>query len=74
MHPYVLNVTDLVKSGKNTLKIEVVNLWRNYLVKEKNLPADQQKTWLVVSDVKKNERLQPSGLMGPVTLEMIDRK
>jgi hypothetical protein len=74
MYPYVLNVTDLVKPGKNTLRIEVVNLWRNYLVKEKSLPADQQKTWMVVSDVKKDEPLQPSGLMGPVKLETIDRK
>jgi hypothetical protein len=74
MHPYVLNVTDLVKPGRNTLKIEVVNLWRNYLVKEKSLPSDQQKTWMVVSDVEKNEPLQPSGLLGPVKLETIDRK
>ncbi len=74
MHPYVLNLTDLVKPGKNTLKIEVVNLWRNFLVKEKGLPKDQQKTWLIVSDVKENEPLQPSGLLGPVTLETIDRK
>lgn len=74
MYPYVLNLTDLVKPGKNTLKIDVVNLWRNFLVKEKGLPKDQQKTWLIVSDVKENESLQPSGLLGPVTLETIDRK
>jgi hypothetical protein len=74
MHPYVLNVTDLVKPGKNTLKIDVVNLWRNYLVKEKSLPKDKQKTWMVVSDVKKNEPLQPSGLIGPVKLKTLDRK
>ena len=74
IHPYVLNVTDLVKPGKNTLKIDVVNLWRNYLVKEKSLPSDQQKTWMVVSDVERNEALQPSGLLGPVKLETIDRK
>lgn len=74
MAPYVLNVTDLVTQGKNTLKIDVVNLWRNYLVKEKSLPADQQKTWMVVSDVQKDEPLQPSGLIGPVRLETIDRK
>ena len=70
----MLNITDHVKPGKNTLKIEVVNLWRNFLVKEKGLPKDQQKTWLIVSDVKENESLQPSGLLGPVTLETIDRK
>ncbi len=74
MHPHVLDVTDLLRPGKNTLEIEVVNLWRNYLVKDKSLSEEQQKTWLVVSDVKQNESLQPSGLIGPVTLETVDRK
>jgi hypothetical protein len=74
MYPYVVNVTDLLRPGKNMLEIEVVNLWRNTLVKEKSLPEDQQKTWLVVSDVKESESLQPSGLIGPVTLETMDRK
>ena len=74
MYPYVLDITDLVKPGKNSLKIEVANLWRNTLVKEKGLPKDKQKTWLVVSDVREDEPLQPSGLIGPVTLETVDRK
>jgi len=74
MSPYVLDVTGFVKPGKNSLKIKVVNLWRNYLVKEMNLPKDQQKTWMTVSDVKKGEALQPSGLLGPVKLETIERK
>ena len=74
MHPYVLNVTDLVKQGKNTLKIEVVNLWRNYLVRDAGLPEDHRKTWLVVSDVEEDEVLQPSGLIGPVVLETIGKK
>ena len=74
MSPYVLNVTDLVKCGKNILNVKVVNLWRNYLVKEMNLPEDQRKTWLVVSYVKKDEPLQPSGLIGPVKVETVDRK
>jgi len=73
MHPHVLDVTDLVRPGQNTLEIEVVNLWRNYLVKDESLPGDQKKTWLAVSDVKENEPLQPSGLIGPVTLETVAR-
>lgn len=74
IYPYVLNITNLVKPGKNTLIIEVVNLWRNYLVKDCSLPEDQRRTGLLVSDVNKDETLQPSGLMGPVILETIDRK
>ena len=73
-YPYILNVTDLVKPGTNTVRIEVVNLWRNFLVKEQSLPEDQRKTWLEVSDVNKGEALQLSGLIGPVTLETISRE
>jgi hypothetical protein len=73
MAPYVLNVTDLIKPGKNVIKAEVVNLWRNFLVKEHSLPQQQRKTWLLVSDIKEGEALQPSGLIGPVVLETIDR-
>lgn len=73
MAPYVLKVTDLVKPGRNVLRVEAVNLWRNYLVKEHDLPQNQRKTWLLSSDIKKDEALQPSGLMGPVVLETIDK-
>jgi hypothetical protein len=74
MPPHVLNITDLVQAGQNRLEIEVVNLWRNHLVKDKTLPEGQQKTWLTVSDVKADEALQPSGLIGPVRLATVDRK
>jgi hypothetical protein len=74
MAPYVLNVTDMMRPGKNILEIEVVNLWRNYLVREHGMPQDQRKTWLTVSDIRADEALQPSGLIGPVILETIDRK
>ncbi|MCE5184753.1 MAG: hypothetical protein LLF76_01335, partial [Planctomycetaceae bacterium] len=74
MEPFVLDVTNLIKPGKNVIEAEVVNLWRNYLVKEQGMPESQRKTWLTVSDVKANEDLQPSGLIGPVVLETLDRK
>ena len=73
MYPYVLNVTNHVKPGKNTLEVKVVNLWRNYLIKEHGMPEKKRHTWLVVSDVKEDEPLQPSGLIGPVVLETVDK-
>lgn len=73
MAPYVLPVTHLVQPGRNVLQVETVNLWRNYLVKECILPQAQRKTWLLVSDIKEGEALQPSGLVGPVVLKTVAR-
>ena len=69
MAPYRLNVTDLVKQGENTIEINVVNLWRNQLIKDKQLPDDEKYTWLVVEDVKPGEQPHKSGLLGPITIE-----
>ena len=71
--PYTLDITDFIKPGKNTLKIEVVNQWRNYLIKEEGKPQQERKTTLLVNDTSNNEPLQPAGLIGPVTIETIDK-
>ncbi|UMB54112.1 hypothetical protein MKD41_01220 [Lutibacter sp. A64] len=69
MAPYRLNITDAIKVGDNKLQIEVVNLWRNQLIKNKKLPLEKRYTWLETDDIKKNEKPHASGLLGPVTIE-----
>ncbi len=69
--PYRLNITSALKQGENQLEIEVVNLWRNRLIKDKMLPEDEKYTWLVVEDIKKDEQPHSSGLIGPVQIEEI---
>jgi hypothetical protein len=71
IYPYVLDVTDMVKQGSNTIEIEVVNLWRNRLIGDKALPEDKRSTWIIIDDTKKDEALAPSGLIGPISLETI---
>ena len=71
--PYILSTKDLLKEGENELEIEVVNTWRNKLVQEDSLPMDKRYTWTVVEDVEADEELMPSGLMGPVTINMISK-
>ena len=44
MASYRLNATDHLKMGKNTLEIEVVNLWRIQLIKDKKLPKEERYT------------------------------
>jgi hypothetical protein len=80
--PYKLNITKLVKSGENELKIEIVNQWVNRLTGDMDLdPADRfcrtnqpyitsdnmgNDNW--VGDSDETFRLKKSGLIGPVQL------
>jgi hypothetical protein len=65
--PYRLDITDAIKSGKNTLQIEVTSAWFNRLVYDANQPEDQRKTW-TINGPSKNAALRENGLLGPVTL------
>ncbi len=66
--PYQLDITNFVKSGKNELKIDVINTWVNQLIGDQQLPADQRLTWCPVNPYGAGSPLQPSGLFGPVTV------
>ena len=69
--PYRLNISEALRKGENKLEIEVVNLWRNQLIKDKQRPEEEKYTWLVIDDIKPNSKLQPSGLLGPVIIESL---
>jgi hypothetical protein len=73
MAPFILNAGDALKTGENKLEIEVVNVWRNRLIRDKFLPENQKYTFILVDDIQCGEPLQPSGLIGPVTIEAIER-
>jgi len=91
--PYVVDVTDALKPGKNTLQVRVTNLWPNRMIGDEHLPEDSKRypngtlvewpEWLATDAPsptgrftftswrlwKADSPLQPSGLLGPVTLE-----
>jgi hypothetical protein len=69
--PWRVDITDSVNPGRNTLEIEVVNVWNNRLVGDAALAEAQRKTFILASTVKKNGPLLPAGLLGPVTLRTI---
>ena len=72
IYPFRLPIEKgLLKKGKNTLAIEVVNIWRNRMVLDKSLPKSERYTRTSVDDVKPGEKLLSSGLMGPVSIEII---
>lgn len=72
--PFVLPTADYLREGENEIEIEVVNTWKNRMVKDESLPEDQRYTWTVVNDVEPDEELTTSGLIGPVSVKMINQK
>jgi len=69
--PFRVNLGKFVKAGENTLEVMVVNSWRNRLIGDAALPEDQRLTKTNVSVVMNGPGkwpLEPSGLLGPVTL------
>jgi hypothetical protein len=68
--PYVLDISKWILTGENELKIEVVNTWVNRLIGDLKLPQNQRKTWCLINPYKADSPLQPSGLFGPVLIEL----
>ncbi|MCF2946930.1 glycoside hydrolase [Paraglaciecola aquimarina] len=78
--PLTLNIEDAVKPGTNTLTVEVATTWLNRLIGDLKYPEqfpDSTKAKSFNTDitfegtVKKDRALQPSGLIGPVTIQPI---
>ena len=69
--PFRVDIDKVVKPGKNTLKIELTNLWRNRLIGDANLPKEQRRTNTNI-EISGKSPLLKSGLLGAKkeTLEM----
>jgi hypothetical protein len=68
MDPWTAEIGDYLKIGRNSLEIEVANLWRNRLIFDHGKPAAEKKSWVLVSDITAGEEPPSSGLIGPVKL------
>ncbi|MDB5436299.1 MAG: Alpha-L-arabinofuranosidase precursor [Phenylobacterium sp.] len=79
--PYVVDVTNAVKPGKNSLTVKVTNLWPNRLIGDAQPGVTHKYTWTALSILPPNDlvaiigpgwradsKLLPSGLLGPVSL------
>ena len=68
--PYKVDITDMLRKGKNEIEIEVVNTWVNKLVGDSRLPEDERETWSNFRTHNPNTPLQSSGLLQDVKIEM----
>ncbi len=71
--PFRIDITSLVNSGTNELKIEVMNMWINRLAGDQDLPKDKKFTNTNVlshgyMSRPSDYQIQPAGLLGPVRL------
>ena len=66
--PYSLDITGLVRNGKNVIEVMVANNWMNRLVKDASLPEEERLTWTNINPYAPDSPLQSSGLLGPVKL------
>jgi hypothetical protein len=75
--PFRVEITEELQTGENTLEIKVVNSWFNRVAGDQTYPDKKQYTSTNI-DLKYDFRgrpideipLEPSGLLGPVTIEV----
>jgi hypothetical protein len=60
-----LDIGNAVRTGENTIRIEVANTWVNRLTGDQRLPEGRRRTW-TTSPWKSDGELLPAGLLGPV--------
>jgi hypothetical protein len=68
--PWRVDITAAACPVGNRLEIDVVNLWPNRLIGDAALPPEKRFTLTNVKKFKKDSPLMPSGLLGPVTLQI----
>jgi hypothetical protein len=70
--PYRINVSGSVRSGNNTLEVEVINTWKNRLIGDQLLPEQKRLVYSRINPWNGDTTLQRSGLFGPVALYATD--
>ncbi|GAA4469651.1 hypothetical protein GCM10023189_57010 [Nibrella saemangeumensis] len=73
--PYRYDVTDVIKPGENSLRVEVINTWSNRIIGDIREKENYTQTNLKVRGSREllwsETPLVESGLLGPVTLQTV---
>ena len=67
--PFTANVAKFLKSGENTIEVDVVNTWVNRLIGDAQPDCPKKTTYTTAAFYKANHALAPAGLLGPVVLK-----
>ncbi|MBR1569754.1 MAG: hypothetical protein IJ651_03365 [Bacteroidales bacterium] len=67
--PFTVDVTEAVKKGENTLRIEVTNVWSNRIIGDLQENCPEKITWTSMQFYRADTPLRPSGLLGPVSVK-----
>jgi hypothetical protein len=70
--PFRVEITGIVKPTGNMLQVEVVNFWPNRIIGDASLPPEKRFTKTNIRKLTKETPLMPSGLFGPVTLQVAE--
>jgi len=68
--PYRLDITDALAQGKNSIELDMTNLWPNRLIGDEQPGVTHRYTRTNIRKYKADSPLLPSGLIGPVAIEM----
>ncbi|MEY4385214.1 MAG: hypothetical protein RLY20_497, partial [Verrucomicrobiota bacterium] len=69
--PFRVNISSALKPGANSLEVDVVNFWPNRIIGDASLPPEQRRTQTNIRKLTPKTALMPSGLFGPVRLEVV---
>ncbi len=70
--PYVIDVTDALTEGENTIEVRVANVWVNRIIGDEQPNNPQRITYCDSRHYRADSPLNEAGLLGPVRI--IDRK
>ena len=66
--PWEVDITSLIRRGKNRVSIEVRNSLANRLIGDASLPENQRHTWIYTPLYSEKDNLVPSGIVGDVQI------
>ena len=73
--PYRCKLDGFLRKGRNSLRVEVTNTWRNRVIYDLGQPEKDRKTWILYQpryNPKPTDPFVPSGVLGPVTLKGVE--
>jgi hypothetical protein len=71
--PFQVDISGILKTGENELEVVIVNSWRNRLLADEKLPANERLTQTNIR-VKPDWKPLDSGLLGPVRILCCERQ